>query len=553
MKQKGRAESAEEEPCSIVGKWRFTCVKAKCMMLALFILSLVSVWAFASLVAAFPRAFPTGPLSSGQIMAFIFIIFITAWAAVDRLIVLINPLAEPYMTARSRMQLRGGAEISGYFVFMFVCDRTTLLPRCEKAYDADFFWFISITLLGASLLTLKRAKPPSVVVNGECESPVKCFHVPPLSRPQTEEWKGWMQVLFLWYHYFHNVSIYNCIRLFIAAYVWMTGFGNFSYYYVRNDFSLERFCDMQWRLNFLVTAVCFTLGNQYMLYYICPLHTLFTLFVYASLYFFQGLNSTNKGLCVKVVVLFFLSFLMWDISRDVFYVIWSPFTWLVGFDNPYRPEQHPLWEWFFRTSLDHYVWIYGMICAYFHPRFDSCLKRLDELPRHTSWSVKFILTLLALTVGAAYVKVVYLAPKLEYNRVHPYTSFIPITIYIVLRNLFQRARMHHIGLFAALGKVTLESYIAQYHIWMATTGLNGSPKKLIRVVPGGYPWVNFALVSALFAAVTFRLFATTTLTRSFLLPPKAGSSVLGVNLLTASVLIFLVFIVSCCIRNLVVK
>jgi hypothetical protein len=28
-------------------------------------------------------------------------------------------------------------------------------------------------------------------------------------------------------------ELYNAIRLFIAAYVWMTGFGNFSYYYVR--------------------------------------------------------------------------------------------------------------------------------------------------------------------------------------------------------------------------------------------------------------------------------------------------------------------------------
>ena len=39
------------------------------------------------------------------------------------------------------------------------------------------------------------------------------------------------QVLFLLYHYFEAREIYNAIRIFIAAYVWMTGFGNFSYYY----------------------------------------------------------------------------------------------------------------------------------------------------------------------------------------------------------------------------------------------------------------------------------------------------------------------------------
>lgn len=52
------------------------------------------------------------------------------------------------------------------------------------------------------------------------------------------------QVLFLLYHYFAASEIYNAIRIFIAAYVWMTGFGNFSYYYIRKDFSLARFAQV---------------------------------------------------------------------------------------------------------------------------------------------------------------------------------------------------------------------------------------------------------------------------------------------------------------------
>ena len=46
-----------------------------------------------------------------------------------------------------------------------------------------------------------------------------------LNREQTEEWKGWMQVMFVWYHYYRAAETYNLIRLFIASYVWMTGFG----------------------------------------------------------------------------------------------------------------------------------------------------------------------------------------------------------------------------------------------------------------------------------------------------------------------------------------
>ena len=48
------------------------------------------------------------------------------------------------------------------------------------------------------------------------------------------------QVLFLLYHYFEAKEVYNAIRVFIAGYVWMTGFGNFSYYYKTGDFAFPR-------------------------------------------------------------------------------------------------------------------------------------------------------------------------------------------------------------------------------------------------------------------------------------------------------------------------
>ena len=38
-----------------------------------------------------------------------------------------------------------------------------------------------------------------------------------LSREQTEEWKGWMQLAFLLYHYFAAKELYNYIRMLIAA------------------------------------------------------------------------------------------------------------------------------------------------------------------------------------------------------------------------------------------------------------------------------------------------------------------------------------------------
>ena len=69
-------------------------------------------------------------------------------------------------------------------------------------------------------------------------------------------------------------------------------------------------------------------------------------------------------------------------------------------------------------------------------------------------------------------------PKRAYNAVHPFTSFIPIFCYMVLRNCSPTLRRYHMHLFAWCGKVTLETYILQFHIWMKTTGINGIHTRL---------------------------------------------------------------------------
>ena len=72
--------------------------------------------------------------------------------------------------------------------YLYVCDRTTLIAKGPKHVSSPHFWGVNLLLLVIGLLTLRDS--------GEAAA------AKPLQRDQTEEWKGWMQIMFILYHYF---------------------------------------------------------------------------------------------------------------------------------------------------------------------------------------------------------------------------------------------------------------------------------------------------------------------------------------------------------------
>ena len=84
-----------------------------------------------------------------------------------------------------------------------------------------------------------------------------------------------------------------------------------------------------WRLNFLVFMCCIVLDNSYMLYYICPLHTFFSLVVYGIVGVMHKYNELRAVIVVKFFVCFLVVIIVWEIP-GVFEVLWEPFTFILG-------------------------------------------------------------------------------------------------------------------------------------------------------------------------------------------------------------------------------
>jgi N-acetylneuraminate 9-O-acetyltransferase len=123
-----------------------------------------------------------------------------------------------------------------------------------------------------------------------------------------------------------------------------------------------------------------------------------------------------------------------------------------------------------------------MIVAWCHPLIEAAWEWVDSLSIGVRTAVRAVVLAAVAAAGHAWYQRVYTLNKADYNVMHPYTSWVPITLWIVVRNLTPGLRSHSLALFGWLGCITLETYLSQFHIWLRSNVPDGQPKWVLDLV-----------------------------------------------------------------------
>lgn len=408
--------------------------------------------------------------------------------------ILANELS-PALVASSTLAI-----IMGYF---YLCDRTNFFMKENKYYSEFSFWIPVgyVFVLGLFFTDDSRY--------------TKFQH-----RDQTDEFKGWMQVVILIYHLTgadRITPIYMLIKVLISAYLFLSGYGHFSYMWYTGNAGLTRFLQVIFRLNFMTIVLCLCMNRPYQFYYYVPLVS----FWYVIIYFVMALppqitaaNTENNPykyfyLVLKCVGLFVVITVFY-MSEVFFERIFVTRPWKALFVT----TDDDIHEWWYRWKLDRYTITYGMIfAAAFH--ITQKYKLIDDNTPQNLLSGRLLVlaTFLSICGIGFYTTFALLCQnKLDCDEIHSYVVFVPIISYIVLRNVWGIFRTRYSSFFAWFGQISLELFICQYHIWLAADR-NG-----VLVLLPGFPNLNILISLYIFVCASHEVHRLTQVLLPYAVP-----------------------------------
>lgn len=418
-----------------------------------------------------------------------------------------NPHANPL-----KVQLHAALfAMSLGLAYCFLADRTQYFSKGNKNYLTSEFQFLSIVSLIAGALSVTRSD----------DAKSTGF----LNRHMTDEWKGWMQIAILIYHITGAskvLDIYKVIRVMVASYLFMTGYGHTAFFTGKGDFGLKRVLSVLCRINLLTVFLAYVMNTNYIFYYFSPLVTFWFGIIWITFRILPEFNASVKGSLVKTVISGVLVYLFVKMDGPMDAIFWVLKT--------FARIDWDLREWRFRVLLDIWAVHFGMVVSIFAN--NKALADLREsLAKFRGLGAVFGLVLIALYWHLASSYTV----KAEYNAHNNYLALLAIAGYILVRNGASFLMNRHSRVFGWFGKISLETFILQFHIWMAADtkgvlyildmGLGGAT---IAERDAGYATnhiLNFLLTTTIFLLVSEKIAnASGTLTTLIVSPEKFLSS-----------------------------
>ena len=222
------------------------------------------------------------------------------------------------------------------------------------------------------------------------------------------------------------------------------------------------------RLNLLPIALAYTMNTDYLSYYFSPLVSMWFLVIYVTMVVGSSVNDRTAFLIAK----FIISMTLMGLLMSQQWIMEELFVWL----NYLCGIRWSAKEWTFRVTLDLWIVYFGMFTALAYIKFRE-LRLID----HPLWPFVQRVSIILSAVVLLWFFIFELSQpsKYSYNAWHPYLSILPIGGFVILRNSNPILRSASSRIFAFIGTCSLETFIIQFHFWMAA-----DTKGILLVIPG---------------------------------------------------------------------
>lgn len=240
------------------------------------------------------------------------------------------------------------------------------------------------------------------------------------------------------------------------------------------------------RINLFTLILAYTMNTDYISYYFSPLVSWWYIIIYATMLVGAKYNDRTVFLVIKI----FLSMTL--------VALFMKTEWLLGFFFGFLERLAGIhWsakEWSFRVNLDIFIVYAGMLAAILVIK-----SRELHWTEHPMWPLVTKVAAGASALVFAWFFVFELTmDKFAYNTWHPLISFLPVVAFVILRNANAVLRSASSKAFVFIGKCSLETFIIQYHLWLA-----GDTKGILIIIPGArWRSVNMAVTTIIFIYVS---------------------------------------------------